>query len=91
MATPIKLKPASIAVCYKTCSTGNIEWGNITHTVMRGRELAAIFDDGGWNPAADCFFTEDQYRRHHGLPPEGRSVKLSKIADRLEAIAHSLR
>jgi hypothetical protein len=43
------------------------------------------FDDGGWNPAEDCFFSEEQCRTYHGLPllPQGiESVVCNDIAER---------
>jgi len=78
-------------VCYVQSSTNIIEWGNAVRVEGRGRRAIVRFDDGGWNPASDCFFTEEQCRRYHNLPPANRNSGNIKMAKKLERIAKILR
>ena len=34
-----------------------------------------VFDDGGWTRCENCFFTEEQCRKHHGLPDPPQPLK----------------
>jgi len=47
-----------------------------------------IFDNAGnWNPTSSCFFTEEQCRTHHGMPPAGQEEEWrTKLIAELEAL-----
>lgn len=78
----------SIRVCYKHDLADTIGWDNAV-AVEKGNILR--FEDGRWNPADECFFTEAQCRSYHRLPMKGVRRKFLKIADRLDKIAEELR
>jgi len=79
-------------VCWKQSSSSQICWSNAVSVKDRadGRKIV-IFDDGGWCYAEDCFFTEEQCRKHHSLPQPKFIERHNEIASHLEALARSLR
>lgn len=48
------------------------------------------FDDGGWNPRESCFFTEEQCRTYHGLPPKEWKDSKKIVCDRLQSLIAEL-
>ena len=81
----------SVRVCYLEEVTGLVKWGNIDRTRGRGPNSTVSYEDGGWNPGKDCFFTEAQCRRYHKLPLKNLEGRLERISDKLEKIAAALR
>lgn len=78
-------------VCYKMSSSDNIVWDVAVSTEGRGPRSIVRFQDGRWNYAQDCFFTEQQCRRYHKLPPPGWGAKREKLAEALEKLADRFR
>lgn len=74
-------------VCYLD-SSGNICWGNAV-ALEPGKRAVIRFDDGGWNHASDCFFTESQCRRFHRLPPQDWIDQRREIAKTLKELSES--
>jgi len=83
--------PTGLRVCYKQHGTDRIDWGVAVAVEKHGKDVLLRFDDGGWNPAESCFFTEAQCRRYHKMPPKDWNAKQAKIADGLERMAESIR
>ena len=54
-------------------------------------EVIVRYSDGGWNHAEDCFFTAEQCRKYHKLPPEQWTLPIEKMADKLEDFVEDLR
>ena len=50
-----------------------------------------VFDDGGWNPLESCFFSEEQCRKYHGLPPADWSDTRDIVCDKLMALVGDLK
>ena len=78
-------------VCYLIPSTGKIVWDTAWAVEGVGDDAKLRFNDGGWNPASDCFFTEAQCRRHHRLPPKDWQAVNLKVAEQLEKMAEKIR
>ena len=81
----------SVQVCYLEEVTGQIRWDVVARTRGRGPKSTVIFEDGGWNPGKDCFFTEAQCRRYHNRPLKNWERFNESTADKLEKIAAALR
>lgn len=88
---PGKVIP-SVPVCWLEEVSGKIKWGNMVKTDggLAGRRTIWM-EDGGWNWAEDCFFTENQCRRHHKLPPKEWTDLKTVLAEKLESLAESVR
>ena len=85
-------KPLVMPVCWKQSSSSQICWDNAVAVETREDGSTIIrFDDGGWCPAEHCFFTEEQCRKYHSLPPPQFIERHNEIASHLETLARSLR
>jgi hypothetical protein len=80
-----------ICVYYLVPCTGEIEWGRVVKAENRDSRKVLVFDDDKWEPAENCFFTDEQCRRYHRLPPKNWSEANRKIADKLERLAKTIR
>lgn len=87
-------KGGGVPICYRMSSAPDIEWA--VATGMRGSkrsglELMIITPTGpGWMPAKDCFFTEEQCRKHHRMPPRDYDEKLKALAARASKLDEDL-
>lgn len=80
-----------IPVCYKEFSTNIIKWDNVVEVEkVKGKNPIIRFEDGGWNPADECFFTELQCRKYHELPPQDWTNETLEIANKLNALVESI-
>jgi hypothetical protein len=91
-ATSVDVPRFVMPVCWKESSSNQIFWSKAVAVEERenGRKIVR-FDDGGWNPAEACFFTEEQCRKYHKLPPPQFTERHNEIAAKLETLARSLR
>jgi hypothetical protein len=81
-----KEQSVSIPVFWMMVGDGTIHQSNAV-SVLHGR---VEFDDGGWNPAEDCFFSEEQCRTYHGLPPKDWTDSRNVVREKLEALIEEL-
>ena len=88
---PRLLHAVVMPVCYKMSGTDEIQWGNAVRKKGRGIKAIIFFDDEGWMPAGECFFTEAQCRSFHKMPPKDWQAVNEKVADRLEKMAEAIR
>ena len=89
MSTELKTLAAAMPVCWKA-SDGVVAWGNAVAIEFDRDSRIVRFDDGGWNPADICFFTERQCRLFHGMPRTDLDDKSAELAARLREIADEL-
>jgi hypothetical protein len=91
-APSVEVPRLVMPVYWKQSTSNQICWSKAVAVEERsdGRKIVR-FDDGGWNPAEACFFTEEQCRKYHKLPPPQFTERQNEIAAKLETLARSLR
>jgi hypothetical protein len=91
-APSVEVPRLVIPVCWKQSTGNQVCWSKAVAVEERSDGCKIVrFDDGGWNPAEACFFTEDQCRKYHKLPPPQFTDRQNEIAAGLETLARSLR
>lgn len=84
-------RSGGVPVCYKIYNFPDIEWG--VAVGMRGtrKGLSVLFSDGGTNPAEECFFSEAQCLKYHGLPSRDYAGPVKELAQQAAALEVALR
>ncbi|MEN6550057.1 MAG: hypothetical protein ABFE07_28780 [Armatimonadia bacterium] len=80
-----------IPVCWMEEGTRAIKWGRMVAVEGVVDRRVVRLDDGGWNWAKDCFFTDDQCREYYRRPPQEWTDLKELVAGRLEKMAEALR
>lgn len=78
-------------VYYRKCGTDRIDSSIAVGVNGSGKKAYLVMENGGWNPAADSFFTEAQCRHYHKMPPKDWEAVNLKVAARLDKMAEQIR
>lgn len=79
-----------IPMCWLDCK-GIIQWGVVVKVEGPKQARRVRFNDDGWNPAMDCFLTEDQCLRYNNRPPVNCKGCLQSTVERLNSVVENLK